>query len=167
MEIAMKALFPWPGSRMMPGRNHGQSTQVRIQALNAFCAVLCLVAASTQLRAQMITVKYGGEIDLAPFQCTDISQRGRIGHVCYDDANRYLLIKLDQSYHQYCEVEAGTVQRFLASHSINHFFKTKIENRHSCRPENLPKYEQAQSPSTILAPSASLAEAVPSEGVDD
>ncbi len=100
----------------------------------------------------MASVQYGGEIDLAPFQCTDISQGSRISRVCYDAENKYLLIRVGQTYHQFCEIEAGTATRFLASPSLDHFFESIIEDSHGCRPENVPKYDKA--PTAQLLPSS-------------
>ena len=90
---------------------------------------------------EVVSVKYGGEIDLAPFRCSDISKGRRVSRVCYDVGNRYLLIRVEQSYQQFCEVDAGITDRFLSSPSTDHFFKSIIEDRHECRPGNMPKYD--------------------------
>ncbi len=123
---------------------------MRTKALNAFHVVVFLVAATAQLRAEMAAVQHGDEIELTPFQCTEIPQGSRISRVCYDEVNRYLLVRVGQTYRQFCEIEAGTATRFLASPSIDHFFKSIIEDSHGCRPGNMPKYDQGPQPPSAL-----------------
>ncbi len=136
-----------------------------------FHAALCVLAAPVMLCAETVSVNYVGEVDLAPFHCTDVSQGGRISRICYDGAQRYLLVRLKELYHHFCEIEAGTVERFIASYSIDHFFKVIIENRHNCRPATVPKYEQRPQPQPALAaPPSRSPSPVPDEGltvVDD
>jgi hypothetical protein len=100
-----------------------------------------IVAEAGLLRAETVDVEFRGDIDLEFFQCTDIAPGGRIRRVCYDGANRYLVIKRDETWRHYCEVEAGTAARFIASPAIERFYGSVIENRHDCRPATVPKYE--------------------------
>jgi hypothetical protein len=126
---------------------------MRHSALNAFHVVVYLAAATVPARAEMASVQYGGEIDLAPFQCSNISQASRISRVCYDQVNKYLLVRVDKTYRQFCDLEASTASRFLASPAMDRFFTSIIEDRHGCRPGNMPKYDQApQPPIALVAP---------------
>jgi hypothetical protein len=90
--------------------------------------------------AEVVSVRYGDEIDLAPFRCSDVKGR-RVSRACYDAANRYLLIRVEQSYRQFCDVDAAITDRFLSSPAMDRFFESIIEDRHECRAGNMPKYE--------------------------
>ena len=90
--------------------------------------------------AEVVSVQYGDEIDLAPLSCSAVKGR-RISRVCYDAANRYLLIREGQSYRQFCEVDAAITDRFLSSPAMDRFFRSMIEGKYDCRPGNMPKYE--------------------------
>ena len=83
----------------------GWRTRALAKCSSALLAILLSVIVSGQVHAEVVSVKYGGEIDLAPFHCTDISKGRRISRVCYDLANKYLLIRVEQSYQQFCEVD--------------------------------------------------------------
>jgi hypothetical protein len=126
--------------------------QVRPARLNVICLIGCLTAEALPLCAETVSVEHGDEIDLAPFQCTDLPQGRRLNRACYDAANRYLLVAIDGKYRQYCEIESGTLERLLGSHSIDHFFTSIIEGRFGCRPDNLPKYQASQPPDAASPP---------------
>ena len=134
------------------------------RVLKTLCGVLCLVAGPAQPRAETVTVERSGEIDLAKFRCTDISQRGRISRVCYDGAFQYLLIRVDERYHHYCGIEGGTLERFLTSVDVDHYFGAIIENKHICRPDTVPKYP---APASVTPPKQARPAASSPSAVDD
>ena len=146
---------------------------MRIRALNAFLCRCMPQGGTAPIYAETVSVQHGEEIDLAPFQCTDLPQESRLDRVCYDGASKYLLVRMDQTYRHYCGMEAGTVTRFLAFPSIDHFFETVIEDQFGCRPENIPKYQTPQPPSALSTqperkiPLSSSSEQTLSPAVDD
>jgi hypothetical protein len=49
------------------------------------------LAGATWAAAEAIDVKYYGELDLAPFACTDISRSSFINRACYDKSKRFMV----------------------------------------------------------------------------
>jgi hypothetical protein len=114
---------------------------VRAGALHAFRTVLAIVAMAGPLAAETVEVEFRGDLDLGHFRCTNTSSLGGIGRVCYDEANRYMVVREDDRWRHFCEVEAVTAERFLAAPAMDRFFGSMIEGRHDCKPATVPKYE--------------------------
>jgi hypothetical protein len=71
---------------------------------------------------------------------TDIERSSFIKHVCYDDANRYMLISLNGTYYHYCEIDSGTVTALLSAESIGRFYNANIRGLFDCRSHRVPAY---------------------------
>jgi hypothetical protein len=61
-------------------------------------ATIIIVIYSSVARAESVTVKYRGDVDLAPFECTAVTNSSFVRRVCYDERNEYMLIQLGPSY---------------------------------------------------------------------
>ncbi len=114
---------------------------MRLRTLDAVNAVLIIVTTSFTAYAETVSVAHGSDVDLKTFQCTDIAQQGGVERVCYDGAKKYLLIRHDKIWRHFCSVEGSIAQRFLASHSMEHYLGAILDNHHACRRDNMPKYE--------------------------
>ena len=90
--------------------------------------------------AESVFVKYRGEVDLKPFECTDIARSTFIDRVCYDRHNEYMLISLNGTYYHYCEIDAGTVSSLLTVPSIGRFYNASIRGAFDCRVHRAPGY---------------------------
>jgi hypothetical protein len=63
--------------------------------LFARCVTLgMLIAGSCPANAETVSVKYRGEVDLAPFACKAVTRSSFIDRVCYDEKNTYMLMNL-------------------------------------------------------------------------
>jgi hypothetical protein len=71
--------------------------------------------------AESVYVKYRGEVDLALFDCTDISRSSFIRRVCYDRGNEYMLISLNGTFYHYCEIDPDIVSFLLNAPSMGRF----------------------------------------------
>jgi hypothetical protein len=89
---------------------------------------------------ESVFVKYRGEVDLTPFECTDITRSSFIDRVCYDRSNEYMLISLNGAFYHYCEIDAGTVSSLLKSPSMGSFYNASIKGAFDCRFHRLPSY---------------------------
>ncbi len=113
--------------------------------LRAVIFGLFLIAAGSA-RSETIYVKYRGEVDLAPFQCQDITRSSFIFRVCYDAKESYVIIKLRSIYYHYCEIDRPTIDAFLAADSMGNFFNEKIASNakngkpYDCRTHRMPTY---------------------------
>lgn len=100
---------------------------------------------TTAVEAETVNVKYRGFVDLAPFTCTDTPRSSFIGRVCYDKANQYMVIKLQNTYYHYCELPLATLNTFMAAPSMGQYFNKNIKGTGSdgpydCRTHRMPKY---------------------------
>lgn len=111
----------------------------------ALLALYTLATSSQSAVAESVYVKYRGEVDLAPFECRDITRSSFVERVCYDAPNQYMLIKLKSTYYHYCEIDAGTVNSLLSASSMGKFYNTNIRGSGSngpfdCRTHRVPEY---------------------------
>lgn len=108
-------------------------------AAAAFCVVsktIFVVAAS----AETVNVKYRGPVDLAPFKCLPIDRSSFIRRVCYDQKNSYMIVKLNDTYYHYCDINVATVNEFEAASSMGRFYNASIKGRFDCRTGHVPAY---------------------------
>ncbi len=105
-------------------------------------AVGITFAAAFQLSAvaETVNVKYRGEVNLAPFECTDITRSSFVRRICYDRNNTYMLINLSGTFYHYCEIDGETVAGLLHAESIGGFFNANIKGHFDCRTHRVPSY---------------------------
>lgn len=110
--------------------------------------VLAIIYAATLVgaaSAETVDVKYRGPVDLKPFTCQSITRSSFINRVCYDAANQYMVILLNDTYYHYCELPRSTLDAFLASPSMGQFFNANIKGTgrdgpYDCRTHRIPSY---------------------------
>jgi KTSC domain len=88
--------------------------------------VVAIVALCASAQAEIVDVKYRGQVDLKPFTCTN-TVSSFVNRVCYDRANSYMLILLKNTWYHYCEIDARTVTSLIAAESVGHFFNDNIK----------------------------------------
>ena len=67
--------------------------------LVSFVASVLIGAAA---HAESVFVKYRGEVDLAPFDCSGVDRSSLVRRVCYDRRESYMIINLNGTYYRYC-----------------------------------------------------------------
>jgi hypothetical protein len=90
--------------------------------------------------AEAVDVKYGGVVDLKPFACEKFTRSSFIKRVCYDAGNRYMLIKLNETWYQYCSIDAETVNNLKGAPSMGRYFNSVIKWRFDCVMNPVPRY---------------------------
>jgi hypothetical protein len=95
--------------------------------------------------AETVTVKYRGPVSLDTFQCAAIDCSSVVERVCYDAAERYMVILLKGTYYHYCEIGQGTVDELLGATSMGKYFNANIRGSGSdgpfdCRTHRVPVY---------------------------
>lgn len=93
-----------------------------IRSVAALLALLCTSAVTTET----INLRGHGEIDLAPFACTDTPRSTVVQRVCYDEARHRLLVNAGGAYSKYCHLPAETYQAFVVAPSMGQFFRQRI-----------------------------------------
>ena len=103
-------------------------------------AVVILAYGATQLRSEQVSVKYRGQVNLRPFDCTDVDRSSFIKRVCYDRSNEYMLINLNGTYYHYCQIDNGAVSSLLNAGSMGRFYNASIKGHFDCRVHQAPTY---------------------------
>jgi hypothetical protein len=94
-----------------------------------------MIKAATSLIVFLIAVPVGSEtidvsghgvIDLETFECRDITRSSIVQRVCYDRAQRHLIVAVKAAYDQYCELPAQTFDALMAAPSMGQFFNQNI-----------------------------------------
>lgn len=107
--------------------------------------VIGVLAGCTIANAEEVNVRFRGTVDLKPFDCTDVTRSSFIRRVCYDKAQQYMLIKLNETYYHYCEISPNVVADLMAAESMGRFYNGNIKGSGSdgpfdCRTHDVPKY---------------------------
>lgn len=96
------------------------------------------------VKAETVQVKYSGFVSLDAFTCADIKESSDVSRICYDKAERYMLIQLKKTYYHYCEIDAATMDNLQRTSSKRKFFETHIrgsgmDGPFDCRTHPIPK----------------------------
>jgi hypothetical protein len=111
-----------------------------MRTLTGVLTKVALLVCTSAASAESVYVKYRGEIDLTPFDCTDITRSSFIRRVCYDRRNEYMLISLNGTFYHYCEIDADTVAFLLNAPSMGRFYNANIKGNFDCRIHRVPHY---------------------------
>jgi hypothetical protein len=103
-------------------------------------SLVFLIAGAAASAAETVDVKYRGAVPLDHFTCTSIERSSFIRRVCYDRANAYMIVKLDDTYYHYCDIDKDTVGAFLRADSMGRYFNASIKGRFDCRTGHVPVY---------------------------
>jgi hypothetical protein len=122
----------------MPTWSYWDSKE-QMHLIIAIPIIITALIASSKAQAESAYVKYRGEVDLKPFQCTDIARSSFIRRVCYDARNDYMLISLNGTFYHYCEIDSGTVTALLNAPSMGRFYNTNIKGNFDCRVHQAPE----------------------------
>lgn len=95
-------------------------------------------------KAETVQVKYHGAVSLDAFTCTEVNENSDVSRICYDKAERYMLIQLKAAYYHYCEIDAATLANFQRASLKRQFFETHIrgsglDGPFDCRTHPIPK----------------------------
>jgi hypothetical protein len=97
-----------------------------------------LIGIAGECKSETVDVKYRGPVDLAPFKCVAIDRSSFIRRVCYNAANSYMIVLLNETYYHYCDIDKATVDAFNAADSMGRFFNASIKDHFDCRTGPVP-----------------------------
>ncbi|MGH6641232.1 MAG: KTSC domain-containing protein [Bradyrhizobium sp.] len=72
-------------------------------------------------------------IDLNGFECRDITRSSILQRVCYDRAQRHLIVSVKGAYDRYCDLPAGTFDALMVAPSMGQFFNRNIRGAPGAR----------------------------------
>ena len=105
------------------------------------CAAALIFTSLGPASAQSVFVKYRGNVDLAPFKCEDINRSSFIHRICYDAAEQYMIILLQDTYYHYCEIDQVTVTALMEATSMGQYYNAHIRGiPFDCRTHKVPLY---------------------------
>lgn len=109
-----------------------------------FFLLSALVLICNIASAETVQVKYNGAVSLDSFVCVEVKENSDVSRICYDRAERYMLIRLKTTYYQYCDIDSATVQGLQVANSKRQFFETRIRGNgvdgpFDCRTHPVPK----------------------------
>lgn len=104
--------------------------------------------ASLPVSAEPVCVKYGPcPLDLSAFTCTATFRSSLVRQVCYDQPKRFMVIKLNETWYPYCEVDVASVQALTSAPSVGTHFNRHFRSAPSgkrgpfdCRDHPMPAY---------------------------
>jgi hypothetical protein len=77
--------------------------------------------------AETVDVEHRGAVDLTPFACQDITRSSLVNRVCYDAANRVMIVQVNAVYSQYCDVPEAARDSFLDAPSMGQYYNMSIK----------------------------------------
>ena len=112
---------------------------IMIRTATSFILLLLTAPAGTE----RVDVRGSGPIDLGTFECRDINRSTMIQRVCYDRAQRAMIVGLTGSYDRFCELPPETFDGFMTAPSMGQFFNRNIrglapDGRYDCRTKRPP-----------------------------
>ena len=100
-----------------------------IKAATSFIAFLIVAPVGSET----INVRGQGAVDLDTFECRDINRSSIVQRVCYDRAERHLIVAVKGVYDQYCDLPAETFDALMGAPSMGHFFNRNIRGASGAR----------------------------------
>jgi hypothetical protein len=110
-----------------------------IRAATSFILLLLTAPVGTET----VDVRDSGLVDLGTFECRDINRSTIIQRVCYDRAQRAMIVGIKGGYDRFCELPLETFDGFMTAPSMGQFFNRNIGGsapggRYDCRTRRLP-----------------------------
>jgi hypothetical protein len=107
-------------------------------ALGYLPLLLVGLAGASWADAETVDVERRGAVDLAPFACQDITRSSLVNRVCYDAANRVMIVQVKTAYSQHCDVPEAARDSFLNAPSMGQYYNANIKSsgaqaRYQCR----------------------------------
>jgi hypothetical protein len=96
-------------------------------ALGYLPLLLVGLAGASWADAETVSVEGRGAVDLKPFVCQDITRSSLVNRVCYDTANRTMIVRLNSVYSQYCDVPEVARDSFLNAPSMGQYYNANIK----------------------------------------
>ena len=104
----------------------------RSAVLPALLSFALLLLAPLAARAEIVGVRNAGDVDLAAFDCTAISESQLLHRVCYDEAHRYLVAQVGEDYYDSCNVGPKAVDGLFDSNHVVAYYNPRIRAQHRC-----------------------------------
>jgi hypothetical protein len=102
------------------------------------------LAGASWTEAETIDVEHRGAVDLKPFACHDITRSSIINRVCYDAANRSMIVQLNSVYFQHCDMPQAMLDAFLNAPSMGQYYNARIASSGTNRRYDCPTHRASE-----------------------
>ncbi|SDM94974.1 KTSC domain-containing protein [Afipia sp. GAS231] len=92
---------------------------------------------------ETVDLRNSKPIDLGTFECRDINRSTMIQRVCYDRAQRAMIVGIKSGYDRFCELPPETFDGFMTAPSMGQFYNQNIrglapDGRYECPTTRAP-----------------------------
>ncbi len=115
-----------------------------------FLAIFLLVGCSTA--TNYVTIKYRDDaVDIGHlrFEHLDTSASSFVNGAWYDNDNKYMIVKLKETYYHYCGMPKSAWISFGDASSFGSYYTDRIKGDFDCRNNFIPSYEEDNENSII------------------
>jgi KTSC domain len=106
--------------------------------------LLISLAGASWTDTETVDVKNRGTVDLKQFACQDTPRSSLVNRVCYDAANRSMIVQVNAVYFQHCEVPQAMLDTFLNAPSMGQYYRSKIASAGSNGSYDCPAYRASK-----------------------
>ncbi len=85
-----------------------------------------LLFSVTGAHAETIQVKFLGPVDLSNYKCPNIKPDGDVRRICFDEVKKHLIVKLDRTYYNYCNMTWDVVTKWISSPDLGDHYRNYI-----------------------------------------
>jgi hypothetical protein len=96
--------------------------------LGYLAILLARLAGAGWADAEIVDVEGRGAVDLTPFVCQDITRSSLVNRVCYDAADRTMIVQVKTVYSQVCDVPEAVRDGFLDAPSMGQYYNANIKD---------------------------------------
>ena len=89
-------------------------------------AAILMHLLATPVVSESVDVTSRDTVDLNNFECRDITRSSILQRVCYDRAQRHLIVAVKEGYDQYCNLPVETYDALMGAPSMGQFFNRNI-----------------------------------------
>jgi|COG998Drversion2_1049125.scaffolds.fasta_scaffold578617_1 hypothetical protein len=108
--------------------------------------VVCLMAVLLLVNtpfAQEINVKYRDttvDVGNGHFEKLNLKPSSFVNEMYYNNKNRYLLVKLKNTFYHYCGLPPVVVENWINASSLGRYYNYNIKGNFDCRINPVPTY---------------------------
>lgn len=80
----------------------------------------------------VVPIKYGDPIDVSEYESIDTSRSSFIEDANYDADNEHLILDLNGTNYEYCDVPEDVWEEFQDADSLGSYFNAEIKGNYDC-----------------------------------
>lgn len=102
--------------------------------------IIVILLSSVSMASDRVSVRYHGPVDLDRMDCEPVTRSSFIQRICYNEADAYAVVNLNEVYYHYCEIPASVIAQWFEAASMGGFYNARVKGRFDCRDATPPAY---------------------------